>query len=150
MVRIKGAFVKKIVVSFKKSYKNAGGKDLELITKNDRATRTKVNTWIVEHSPVSKKFHLKKIYQKYLNEAKASIVFVTPYFIPKRWLRAALHLAVLRGLNVEVLVPKTTDHFITDRVNYFYIYKLSKLGIKFYMEEKMNHAKAILIDEKEA
>ena len=27
---------------------------------------------------------------------------------------------------------------------------MSKLGIKFYMESKMNHAKAIIIDEKEA
>ena len=150
MVKIRGALVEKIVMSFAKSYKNAGGKDSELLSKNSRTKKAKVNTWIEEHSPVSKKFHFKRIYQKYLNEAKVGIVFVTPYFIPKRWLRAALHFAVLRGVNVEVLVPESTDHFIIDRVNYFYIYKLSKLGVKFYLEEKMNHAKAIMIDEKEA
>jgi cardiolipin synthase len=56
---------------------------------------------------------------------------------------------VLRGVRVEVLVPENTDHFVTDRVNYFYIYKLSKLGVKFYIEKKMNHAKVVLIDGKE-
>ena len=150
MVRIKGALVGKVVMSFAKSYKNAGGKDSELLVKNKKTSRIKVKTWIVEHSPVSKKFYFKKIYQKYLNEATDSITLITPYFIPKRFVRAALHLAVLREVNVEVLVPKKTDYFITDRVNYFYIYKLSRLGIKFYLEEKMNHAKAIIIDKREA
>ena len=150
MVRIKGNLVPRVVVSFAKSYISAGGKDSALLSKNNKIIRTKVNTWIVEHSPVSKKFHFKRIYKKYLNQAQESIVLITPYFIPRRWLRAILHQAVLRGVNVEILVPKTTDHFFIDRVNYFYIYKLSKLGIKFYMERKMNHAKAIIVDKKEA
>ena len=95
-------------------------------------------------------FRSKKIYKKYLSEAQESIIFVTPIFIPKRWLSAALHQATLRGVKVEILIPKETDHFFTDRVSYFYIYKLSKLGVKFYVEEKMNHAKAVIIDEREA
>ncbi|MFA6076601.1 MAG: phosphatidylserine/phosphatidylglycerophosphate/cardiolipin synthase family protein [Candidatus Paceibacterota bacterium] len=150
MVRIKGRLVGKVVESFKKSYLNAGGRDPSLQLKNIKNIKTNMNTWIVEHSPVRKKFHFKRIYKKYLNEAENHIVLITPYFIPKRWLRAALHQAVLKGVNVEVLAPKHTDHFISDRVNYFYIYKLSKLGIKFYLEKKMNHAKAVIIDGKEA
>ncbi len=149
VVRIKGNLVRKVVMSFAKSYTNAGGKDPLLFGKNGRITETKVNTWIVEHSPVKKKFSFKRIYKRYLNKAEKSIILITPYFIPKRWLSAALHQAVLRGVEVKVLVPKSTDHFIIDRVNYFFIYKLSKLGIKFYIEPKMNHAKAIIIDGKE-
>jgi cardiolipin synthase len=150
MVRIKGNLVEKVVVSFAKSYLNAGGRDPRLLSKNSKIALEKMDTWLVEHSPVRKKFYLKKIYKRYLNKAEESIVLITPYFIPRRWLRAALHQAVLRGVNVEILVPKNVDRFIVDRVNYFYIYKLAKLGIKFFMEEKMNHGKAIIIDEKEA
>ncbi len=149
MVRIKGTLVRKVVRSFVKSYINAGGKDPALLGQNSKITETKMNNWIVEHSPVKKKFSFKRIYKRYLNKAEKSIILITPYFIPKRWLSAALHQAVLRGVNVEALVPKSTDHFFVDRVNYFYIYKLSKLGIKFYLEPKMNHAKAIIIDGKE-
>jgi len=46
-------------------------------------------------------------------------------------------------------VPKNTDFFLTDRVNYFYMFKLSKLGINFYLESHMNHAKATIIDGRE-
>lgn len=151
MVRIKGNLVRKVVASFAKSYTNAGGLDPIPLGKNNKVTKVEMDTWIVENAPLMKKFHLKKIYKKYLNKAEDSIILMTPYFVPKRWLSAALHQAVLRGVKVEILVPETTDHgFIMDRVNYFYIYKLSKLGIKFYMEPKMNHAKAIIIDNKEA
>lgn len=150
MVQVRGTLVRKLVLSFAKSYRNAGGKDPILVSKKNKLNLEKVDTWIVEHSPVVKKYHLKRIYKKYLNEANESITLVTPYLIPKRWLRAALHQAVLRGVNVEVLVPKSSDQFYTDRVTYFYVYKLSRLGVKFYMEDTMNHAKAIIIDKKEA
>ncbi|MEI8174929.1 MAG: phosphatidylserine/phosphatidylglycerophosphate/cardiolipin synthase family protein [bacterium] len=152
MVKIKGNLVEKVVMSFVKSYTNAGGKDSLLLEKNNKTKKikTRMNAWIVEHSPVGKKFHFKRIYKQYLNKAKHSITLTTPYFIPKRSLRAVLHQAVLRGVNVEILIPQKTDQFFTDRVNYFYIYKLSKLGIKFYMEKNMNHSKVMIIDEKEA
>jgi len=150
MVEITGSLVKKIVLSFAKSYRGAGGRDPLFIGDNDGIVRTIASTWIVEHSPVGKKFQLKRIYKKYLHEAISEIILVTPYFIPKRWLRAALHQAVLRGVRVEILIPSTAEHFFLDRLNYFYIYKLSKLGVVFYMLKKTNHAKAMIIDGKEA
>ncbi len=151
MIRIKGKLVKRVMMSFIKSYINAGGKDPHFLNrKSSKIKRMRENMQIIEHSPVKNKFNLKKIYKKYLLKAQKSIILITPYFIPRRWIRASLHQAALRGVNVEILVPETTDHFIIDRVNYFYIYKLSKLGIKFYLEKKINHAKAIIIDGEEA
>ncbi len=150
MVKITGNLVKKVVASFSKSYRNAGGLDEAILRKSSRTGEPQMNIGIVENSPYQKKFHLKKIYKKYLSEAKESIVLMTPYFIPKRWFRAALHQAVLRGVSVEALVPQKTDYFLIDRVNYFYVLKLSRLGIKFYIEKQMNHAKVIIIDGKEA
>jgi cardiolipin synthase len=109
----------------------------------------KAKTWLVEHFPVSKNFRLKKVYKEALRGAEKSIIFVSPYFIPRRWLMGAMHQAVLRGVKVEILIPKITDNFFVDRVNYFYIYKMSKLGVSFYLGPKMNHAKVLIIDEKE-
>ncbi len=150
MVRITGNLVQKVVMSFSKAYANAGGVSSVLRDKNIKNKKTKVNTWVIDHTPVREKFSFKRIYRKYLNKAEKNIVLVTPYFIPKRWLSAVLHQAVLRGVDVEILIPKNTDRYLFNRVNYFYIYKLSKLGIKFYIEKEMNHAKAMIIDNKEA
>ena len=150
MVRIKGSLVRSVTVSFARSYIHAGGRDPILLGKSKKIVLAKVGTWIVEHSPLKKDFDLKRVYKERIGEAQKSILLITPYFMPKRWLSAALHRAVLSGVGVTVLVPRYTDHFIIDRVNYFYMYRLSKLGIRFYLKPDMNHAKAMILDSKEA
>lgn len=148
MLKLKGQIVKNLLRSFVKSYINAKGSDTEFINeKNKQGISRNLKAWVVDHTPIKRKFYLKKLYKENLNSAKDKIVFVTPYFMLNRWLQASLHQALLRGVRVEILVPKNTDSYIIDRVNYFYIYKLSRLGVIFYMESKMNHAKAMVIDD---
>ena len=69
--------------------------------------------------------------------------------MPRHWFIVALHQAVLRGVRVEVLVPRKGNHYWADRVTYFFMFKLSKLGINFFLLPQMNHAKAMIIDGKE-
>jgi len=149
VVKVEGRLVKSISRSFAKAYVKSGGKDQALITLNREVVLNKAKTWIIEHFPISNKFHLKKIYREALRDAEINVLLVSPYFIPKRWLVGAMHQAVLRGVKVEVLIPKVTDNFFVDRVNHFYIYKMSKLGVSFFLEPKMNHAKVLIVDEKE-
>jgi len=149
VIRVEGRLVKSISRSFAKAYVESGGKDQALITINREVVLNKAKTWIMEHFPINNKFHLKKIYKKALRDSKVSVLFVSPYFIPKRWLMGAMHQAVLRGVKVEVLIPKVTDIFFVDRVSHFYINKMSKLGVSFFIEPNMNHAKVLIIDEKE-
>lgn len=149
VIQVRGRLVQYIIKSFAKVYFDCGGKDPYLLKKNKKIISDKTRTWLIEHFPISRKFTLKNIYKKNLGEAEKSIILVTPYFTPKRWLIGVLHQAVLRGIKVEVLVPKVTDHFIIDRINYFYMSKLSKLGVNFYLELEMNHAKVMILDSKE-
>ncbi len=168
VVQIKGGkLISSITKSFAKVYHECGGLDQKIldrmvISRNKiilRANgqyvmkekiRDKMRDWLVDHSPVKNKFRLKKLYTKHLLDARKEIILVTPYFMPKRWLIGLLHQANLRGVKVEVLVPEKTDYYFIDRVNYFYMSKLSKLGIDIYLESKMNHAKIMTIDSKEA
>lgn len=149
-VEIKGGLVKYIIRSFAKVYKKCGGKDPAVLSHKRGLTMNEPHTWLVEHFPISKNFTLKKIYKKHLREAKNNIVLVTPYFAPKMWLVKALREAVSRGVKVEILVPKSTDIFFADHVTYSYVFKLSKFGVDFYVQPKMNHAKLMVIDEEEA
>jgi len=57
--------------------------------------------------------------------------------------------AILRGVNIEIILPQKTDGGIIDRVNYYYLLKFYPLGIKFYLQKEMLHAKAMVVDEKE-
>ena len=151
VVKLKGKIVFYVLKSFAKAYAKCGGKDLSILVykKNKKVILTEMNSWLVEHSPMWKKSSFKKIYQKKISQAEKSIFLVTPYFMPRRWLIALLHQAVLRGVRVEVIVPQFTDYYFIDRVNYFFMYKLSRLGVNIYLEKKMNHAKLMIIDERE-
>lgn len=152
VVKIQGSLVSSIIRSFVKSYIDAGGKDLSIINliKNKRVIIwTNITSWIIDHSPVKNLYNLKRLYKNHIDNAQNHIILVAPYFMPKYWLQVSIHQALLRGVSIEILVPRKTDHFIIDRVNYFYINKLTLLGVKFYLESKMNHAKVMIIDADE-
>ncbi len=151
VVKIKGTLVSSIIKSFAKIYSECGGKDTEILGFLDNnIIKNKIHTWLVEHSPIRSNFYLKQVYKKYIGESNQKIVLVTPYLMPKRWLIGLLHQAVLRGVTVDILVPRKSDSYFIDRVNYFFILKLSKLNVNIYMEPEMNHAKAMIIDSKNA
>ena len=148
-MEIRGRLVKHVVRSFAKAYVLCGGKDPLVVSKNQRLAKD-VRAWLVEHFPYSRKFSLKKIYQKHIKDARENISIITPYLVPNRWLMTALDQAIIRGVKVEILMPEKTDIYFSNRVNLFYILKLSEVGAKFYLTKKMNHAKAMIIDSREA
>ncbi len=149
VVRIDGRLVKYITRSFAKIYILCGGKDPAILSLSKNTEIKKVQTWFVEHSPGMGQ-RLKKIYKGHIYSAQKSIFLVTPYFMPKHWLSVALHEAILRGVKVEIFVPTKTDYYIVDRVNFFNMHRLAKRGVIFYLSPTMNHAKIMVIDEKEA
>lgn len=91
----------------------------------------------------------KNLYKKKIGDAQKSVEIVTTYLFPSRWFIAALHQAILRGIEIKIIMPKKTDRWISDRANYFYIDKLNRMGIKFYLQKEMNHAKVMVIDGRE-
>jgi cardiolipin synthase len=150
VVKVAGPkIVRHIIRSFAEVYAEAGGGDQKILSQNKSVVLDKSGTWLVEHFPKKKKYILKRLYKDHIRKAKEKIILVAPYFMPKHWLIRELHEAVGRGVTVEVLVPRSTDAFIFDRVNYFYISRLSKMGVHFYILPEINHAKVMLIDSKE-
>ena len=146
-IRFNGPMVKSVIHSFAKSYQMCGGEDKKILIYRDKKNifeKTKI--WFLEHQQIGNRGFIKKHYQNRFGNAKEKIIIITPYFVPRRWFVGTLHQAILRGVNVEIILPQYTDHWIFDRVNYFYISKLCHVGIKFYLQKEMNHAKAILID----
>ena len=147
-MRFEGPIVKSVLRSFAHTYRHCGGTDPDILS-YAKKQRGKSKLWILENWHIKRKRFITQRYRESISEAKKSIVITTPYFVPARWLVGELHQAVLKGVSVEVIVPQKTDYWILDRVNYFYVYRLHKLGIKFYIQKKMNHAKTMLIDDTE-
>lgn len=47
------------------------------------------------------------------------------------------------------MIPYDTDIKQLNKINYYYINKLTSMGMMFYAIKQMNHAKMMIIDDKE-
>ena len=146
-IRITGKkVVRPILHSFARVYRLCGGKNPALKGRNKPRLFGKARLWFIEHGLAGKRFALKRHYTEHIDNAARSVTLVTPYFMPHHWLIAAVHRAIVRGVAIEVIVPRETDYKTVDRINHYYFDLFTKLGAKCYLAGEMNHAKAMLVD----
>lgn len=147
---LRGRIVRAFLKSFAYTYEMAGGKNLRILKFRDKSLGKKLRTWFFEHWPKKNIYTLKDIYIEKIAQAKKSIKIVTPYFGPPRWLTAVLDEARKRGVSVEIYLPRRTDIPLVSRIHLRYMCNLSPLGVRFFLLNKMNHAKILLIDDEES
>jgi cardiolipin synthase len=80
-------------------------------------------------------------------QATHRILAVTPYFVPDVSLETAMRLAARRGVNIDLCIPKKSNHFLADFVRNRALRALSKAGVAVHLLPTMNHAKAIVFDD---
>lgn len=81
-------------------------------------------------------------------KARSHITMVTPYFIPGAGLEQAIKLASLRGVTVNIILPKSSDHKLADLARNRSIRSLSEANVNFWMlSDSMLHAKTYLFDQ---
>lgn len=80
--------------------------------------------------------------------AKKKVRLTTPYFIPSEEFESALRIAINRGVEVELILPKKGDSIIVQEASMSFLIGLMKQGLKVFLYEKgFIHAKTITIDE---
>ena len=134
--------------SFSRIYHECGGKDPVFENMRPPKLLEWTKLWFIERGVPGRRHALKAYYEERIRAAEHSVVLITPYFIPHRWLVAQLHNAILRGVTVDIILPAHTDHAMIDRINAHFLSLMQRIGANCYLLEEMNHAKAMLIDEK--
>lgn len=90
------------------------------------------------------------LYEKTLSvihEAELSVTIVTPYFIPDEVLLRSLVVKARSGKTVTVIVPKRSNHPITDYARRHALRELRLAGVNvLYFGPGMLHGKALLVD----
>lgn len=149
-VKISGAPAKMLLKSYANSYYRAGGRKDSIVRFSYEPFPKKIKNWVLDNWPnTHKRYNLNRYYHKKISDAQSLLQIVTPYLLPPRWLLVAVDDACRRGVRVEMIVPKNTDIKILDRMNFINVYRLTKVGVKFYISDAMNHAKIMTIDNKE-
>ncbi len=81
-------------------------------------------------------------------QAKQRIRIVTPYFVPDETLVQALHMAIHRGVGLQILIPEKSNHWLTDMARGPYLRDLQAAGGSILLYPYgMLHGKAMLVDD---
>ncbi|WP_179405255.1 cardiolipin synthase [Burkholderia guangdongensis] len=82
-----------------------------------------------------------------INAARTRVWITTPYLVPDEAVIAALKLAVMRGVDVRILIPSRRDHYVVFEASKLYARDLSAAGVKvFRYRPGFLHQKVVLID----
>ena len=82
--------------------------------------------------------------------ARKSILAVSPYFVPDPTLLMSLTLAARRGVAVDLLLPRKSNHRLADIARHRALRELTMAGARVWFFPAMMHAKAVVIDEEVA
>lgn len=82
-----------------------------------------------------------------IHAANERVWITTPYFVPDEAVFSALRLAVLRGVDVRILIPSRPDHKIVYAASSLYAFEAVRAGVKiFRYQPGFLHQKVVLID----
>jgi cardiolipin synthase A/B len=83
-----------------------------------------------------------------INAARQRLWLTTPYFVPDQAVMSALRLAVMRGVDVRVLLPSRPDHRTVFLASTLHAHDAINAGIRIYRYQPgFVHQKVILIDD---
>ncbi|MFJ2366746.1 cardiolipin synthase [Pseudomonas sp. NPDC087697] len=82
-----------------------------------------------------------------IHSATERVWITSPYFIPDEAVFAALRLAVLRGVDVRLLLPSRPDHRIVYAASSLYAFEAVRAGVRvFRYQPGFLHQKVVLVD----
>ena len=84
-----------------------------------------------------------------VDRAQQQVVLVTPYFVPDDSLVSSLRTAVVRGVEVHVVVSEVVDQPLVNLAQSSYYDQLLSGGVRIYRyRDYLLHAKSVRIDER--
>jgi cardiolipin synthase len=152
-VKLSGKIVMPILFSFARSYIRAGGNRNEVadllrpkLLPNFNTFKEKVN--LIIHSPLhtTRKSPFKDFYKQALGNAKEKFNLLSPYYVPDRNFIRLVSNAKNRGVKINIILPWRTDERIMRYLASLFYGVSAKAGAVFYFLKKMNHGKAVSVD----
>ncbi|AOI97681.1 cardiolipin synthase [Burkholderia sp. LA-2-3-30-S1-D2] len=102
---------------------------------------------VVPMGPADKQETGSLFFVEAINTARERVWITTPYLVPDEAVIAALKLAVMRGVDVRILIPSRRDHYVVFEASRLYARDLVDAGVKvFRYRPGFLHQKVVLID----
>ncbi|MDO9321624.1 MAG: cardiolipin synthase [Pseudomonas sp.] len=103
---------------------------------------------VIAGGPADRQETTQLLFLAAIHRAQRRIWITSPYFVPDEAIGAALRLAVLRGVEVRLLLPSRPDHQVVYAASRLYAYRAVAVGIQVYRYGPgFLHQKVLLIDD---
>ncbi len=149
-VLIQGEAVPELERLFQSDWEYASKEEANpvLLSKKEPRLTGSVGIQIIPSGPDVSEDTLYDVLLTAIYTAQKRIWIVTPYFIPDEALSRALELACRRGIDVRILVPKKSDHFLADLCRKTYLRQIHHEGGHLhFFGPNMMHAKVTVVDD---
>lgn len=149
-LRIVGGGVIGLKIRFLKDWYYASGQEPDLysdfnprfIDMGDRAVQ------IVTSGPDTEFANIKNAYLSMINTAKREIYIQTPYFVPDQSVLEAIKIAIIRGVEVNIMIPSKPDHMFIYWATTSFVKEMVEIGARAYTYDNgFLHAKVMIVDE---
>jgi len=146
--RLEGPVVEQLAIAFAQEWSFVSGEDLEggrwfppLPPTGDSAAR------VVTSGPDADLRKIEIAVLEAIATARRHIRLATPYFLPGELVVNALSLAVLRGIEVDVVVPGRSDHRFVDFAMRAHVDPLLDAGVRIWLDDPpFDHSKLLVVD----
>ena len=148
MVRVTGPVVLELQAVFAQDWYQETGRRLgaDEFFPSPEITGT-VPAQVLPSSPLFPRQNMQRLIVALLGMARESAIITTPYFIPDDVLRQALTTAVLRGVDVRLVVPAKDDQLLVSSAQKSYYLDLLRGGVRICRSGAgFLHAKHVSID----
>ncbi len=150
-VRIRGPGVRVLQRTFAEDWFATTGEALANVHYYPEAPRAEADSslvQLVESSPEHRWSPIHHLHYHAITLARERIWLSSPYFVPSDVLEDALMGAALRGVDVRLLVPARSDHWLLDVASRSYRPALVEAGVRIFEYARgFLHAKTMVVDE---
>ena len=147
--KITGPVVKQITIDFIDDWLFTTGEELpQSLWNPDAQAFGETQSRIIVSGPDQETEQLMMVLLSAISAAQTSIKIATPYFLPAEILMVALQLSAVRGIDVRIVIPATSDHAPMDWAMHAHIGPLLKAGCKVFRAPlPFDHSKLMVVDD---
>lgn len=142
-VRLEGPVVNDMYKAFEQMWSRATNKRP---TRYKKLSKTEEFRYVTNYPSPGRRYIYSEIL-KAIRKSEHYIYITTPYFVPTHRLLRTIKAASYRGVDVRIILPEKSDHYVVDLGARAFFRSLLYSGIRIYLYKgNMIHSKSITID----
>jgi cardiolipin synthase len=129
-IRIEGPVVTDMQKTFNRMWDRAHERKLPKI-KHEKPSDHEFR--YISNNPIPRHRRLYHQLLEAIRNSRKYIYITTPYFVPTHRLARVLRLAAHRGIDVKIMIPKSSDQTFVDLSSRTFFHSMLKAGVKIYL-----------------